>query len=183
MRRDNCYVVTGGMGFGKTTLVHALARYDGIEISAEIALQLVTEQLRIEGDLLPWKNRHAFERELIGRRSAEFQATPSEPIFLFDRGLPDTIAFLLYEGLEVSPRVYDLSFRYLYNKMVFWLPEWEEIFRNTPARPQTFEESAEVGRCLRNVYVDLGYDVIEVPKGPIEKRCTFVLTALQGETS
>jgi predicted ATPase len=97
------------------------------------------------------------------------------PVF-FDRGIPDTLAYARLIGHPSSPEIAE---QYRYNKKVFILPPWEEIYRTDSERKQTFQEAIDVCRRLEEEYAGNGYEVIEVPKVSAEERAQFVLRQIQ----
>jgi predicted ATPase len=57
-------VITGGVGSGKTSLVHALKKYPHIWIVNEEATPIIQHQIKIKGNLLPWVNPMEFAKEV-----------------------------------------------------------------------------------------------------------------------
>lgn len=56
---NNFYVLTGGPGVGKTTLLEELERRN-YEIVPEIARELIKEQQKTNGQVLPWKDKELY---------------------------------------------------------------------------------------------------------------------------
>src|SRR5690554_1815606 len=56
---NNFYVLTGGPGVGKTTLLEELERRN-YEIVPEIARELIKEQQKTNGQALPWKDKELY---------------------------------------------------------------------------------------------------------------------------
>ncbi|TIV93045.1 MAG: ATPase, partial [Mesorhizobium sp.] len=50
---DHLFVVTGGPGSGKTSLIEALA-LKGIQHMPEAGRAIIQDQVRIKGNALPW---------------------------------------------------------------------------------------------------------------------------------
>ena len=57
--KPNFFVITGGPGVGKTTLLEALAK-QGFPYVPEVAREIIREQASRNGDALPWANIPAF---------------------------------------------------------------------------------------------------------------------------
>lgn len=168
------YIITGGPGAGKTSLLQALKAkgFDGVE---EASRQLITELVAAGSDCLPWNNLPLFAEKVLERMILTYQAVCSkEDIIFFDRGIPDIIAYLNVAGLPV-PQKYNAALQqHPYHPLVFILPPWEEIYINDAERWQTFEESVQLYTAIQKTYQDAGYKLIEVPKVSVEERVTFI---------
>lgn len=168
---DNFYIVTGGPGVGKTVLLHELSKYSVLCVP-EVARQIIREQVEQGGRAVPWDDVAQY-KELMLQRSIEdyLRIDTHLPVF-FDRGIPDTLA---YAKLIGHPLSHEIAEQYRYNKKVFILPPWEEIYRMDSERKQTFREAIDVCRRLEDEYAGDGYDVIEVPRMNPRERVLFIL--------
>ena len=103
------YVVTGGPGAGISTVV-ALLRAGGIETQHEVAREIIQEEMSRGGLCLPWQNRDAFQREILQRRlGIERGCAARTGIIVFDRGIPDGIAYYRFDGLDHADLVRDVD--------------------------------------------------------------------------
>ena len=64
--------------------------------------------------------------------------------------------------------------RYPYSKVVYIFPPWEDIYQTDSERDQTFAESVQVFEAVRSWYQRCGYQVLQVPIGPVEERVAFI---------
>jgi predicted ATPase len=103
---------------------------------------------------------------------------PSENTIFFDRGLPDTICYMKMEKLPISKNLIQLVETFLYNRKVFILPPWKEIYITDAERKQNWEEAVETYEQMRLTYAELGYELVVVPKDTTEKRCQFILEVI-----
>ena len=167
----NRYIITGGPGSGKSTLLEALIKkgYRGFE---EISRIIIQEQHRIGGDKLPWDNLAAFAQICYERMSKQLDECNCNNICFYDRGLPDIIAYLKRGKLSVPESYYQKCKDY--NAMVFIAPPWKEIFVNDSERPESLEDSIQIYHFLKATYLDLGFQVIELPKVSVEERVKFI---------
>jgi len=55
-KSQHLFVITGGPGAGKTTLLNAL-EIKGKRVIPEDARQIIKQQMQINGEGLPWKNK------------------------------------------------------------------------------------------------------------------------------
>lgn len=180
---DRFFVLTGGPGSGKTTLVEAL-KARGHATTEEAGRGVIREEMQNNGSGLPWANRARFAElmfdwELRSYRDAERQQGP----VVFDRGLPDTIGYLRLEGLEVPAWMEEQAWRLRYNRSVFIAPPWREIFGNDEERRQSWSVAVRTYEVMVETYTGMGYDLVELPRAPIAERVEFVLGEVQSSCS
>jgi predicted ATPase len=175
--QKNIFVITGGPASGKTTLLNGL-RKRGFKCFDEIARQIIDEQLKIKGDLVPWINLDKFNVHVL-ERMVNQHAKVTEELHFFDRGLPDNIAYMRLGNLPVGKDFHETAKNLRYNKKVFFLEPWKEIFVNDAARKEPFEFALKISEHIKNAYVDFGYEVIVVPKGTVEERVEFVVRQIK----
>lgn len=173
------YVITGGPGVGKTTLLEALAM-QGYQCVAEVARRIIQQQVQIGGSALPWANKTEYANLMWTESVKSYQENtaenPSTPIF-FDRGLLDTVCYMEMENIPMHLDQFELLKSPLYDK-VFLLPPWKEIYHTDSERKQSWKEAKQTFEFLRKVYRKYGYTIIEVPKLPVEERVNFILEKL-----
>ncbi|MGS2763316.1 AAA family ATPase [Sinomicrobium sp. M5D2P9] len=174
------YVFTGGPGVGKTTTLKALSR-SGLEYVPEVAREIIREQMDNKGDALPWKNKEKY-RDMMLRYSIDSYRDAVERkttgILLFDRGIPDSLAYSYLENIPVSEEMKNEIHRYRYHSKVFLFPAWEEIYRTDGERKQDFEEALRTYEVMRETYTGLNYEIVELPKINVEDRVKFILNHL-----
>lgn len=178
---SNChqrfFVLTGGPGSGKSTLIIALGDI-GFAGSIEAGRAIIKDQALIDGPALPWKNPALFSELMLSWEMRSYRiAAGSEGIHFFDRGVPDIIGYLRLSRLEVPPHMHEAARRCLYNRKVFLLPPWPEIFAQDSERKQTLEEAERTFDAVAQAYADCGYELVEVPRADVAERCRFVLDA------
>lgn len=171
-------VIIGGPGTGKTTIIDSLLAKGYCcypEISREVTLEAKKqgiEQLFLENPLL-------FSELLLEGRKKQFYNAQKEPydIVFLDRGIPDVLAYMHYIG-DSYPAFFDLACReHIYTK-IFLLPPWEEIYESDNERYENFEQATLIYNHLTETYQKYGYHLIEVPKGTVEERISFILNQL-----
>ena len=173
------FIITGGMGSGKSTLLASFNR-DDVSIINEPARQILAEQRSIEGFGVPEINSSLFTELLLSRTTHLYHLAQEnrDQIVLFDRGVPDNIAYAQLFGLD-TVHYWLAAERYRYNSHVFYLPPWFEIYCTDDERKMSFAESDKFAESLKNIYLELGYQLHEVPKSEPDIRAEFILSIIE----
>lgn len=168
------YVITGGPGSGKTTLINALAS-KGYAVVREAGRAVIQEQLANNGQALPWLNPEAFANAMFAKDLQAYQqASKQMGIVFFDRGLADICGYLMTINQPIATHIQQATEQYLYNKTVFIAPYWAEIFQQDQERKQTAKQAEDTYKMMRQVYSQLGYTLVELPKTSVAKRVEFI---------
>lgn len=166
------FVIAGGPGSGKSSLLHALSM-SGEICYPEISRRLIREQHASGGDMLPWRDLRGFALECARRMILDIDASARHRRCFFDRGLPDLIGYLTHGGQK--PPAEWLRKSDAYARTVFFAPPWRQIFVQDSERPQTFQEASALGAHVRDAYSDCGFRVVELMRGTVEERAEQVL--------
>jgi predicted ATPase len=174
------YVITGGPGSGKTTLIDELRRL-GYATSLEAGRAIIQDQQQIGGDAVPWRDARAFAELMLSweLRSYRTALATDEPVF-FDRGIPDVIGYLRLIGLALPEHFANAARLFRYQPCVFIAPPWPEIFTADAERRQTFDEAVRTYEAMVRTYSSYGYILIELPRTSPAGRLQFVLERLGG---
>lgn len=168
------YVITGGPGFGKSSIINELEKL-GMECRHEISRSIIKEQLAIGGDVLPWKNLPAFSEVVLEKRFLQYQLCKGEQPVFFDRGVPDILAYLRFDGFAPANSILQVLRITKYQPKVFITPPWKEIYCVDSERMESYEKACLLHDAIEQTYTDLGYSLIEVPTGSISQRVEFIL--------
>lgn len=172
------YIITGGPGVGKTTLLDELQNR-GFGTVPEIAREIIKEQQEIDGEALPWRNKKLYMEMMFERSVASFKKTMKEyrgthPLF-FDRGFLDSLCYASLEGIPIDQEMKTLSETLRYNTSVFILPPWKDIYQTDAQRKQDWNEAVFTYNKMIQTYRGYQYDLVEVPKAPVQERADFIL--------
>lgn len=172
---NNYFVLTGGPGAGKTTVLKELAR-QGYSTVDEVARQIIKEQTRIGGDA-HHNGDQAKYRDLTLSRSLLFydQAAKLKGPVFFDRGIPELRGYGLKEGETTPDYVTRAVELYRYSNDVFLFPPWQDIYTHDEERKHDFAHAVRVHEETRTCYATCGYTCIDVPKISVEKRAAFIV--------
>lgn len=178
MQQSNYYVITGGPGVGKTTVLTRLGQR-GFTLVPEDARRIIQEQVAANGEGVPWLNRELYAQLMLKESKRAYQQAPSgkstaKPVF-FDRGLIDAVCYMMMEGIPVSNEINKLVAACTYAHTVFILPPWKEIYKTDGERKQTWAEAVRTYEALKEAYARYGYEVTDVPKDTVENRADFIL--------
>jgi len=166
------YIITGGPGSGKSSLLEAL-REKGYLCFNETSRRIIREQLDCNGEMLPWKNLSAFTHKNYVLMLEDYH-NASSGLNFYDRGLPDIPAYCALGNVMVDDLHQKAIDEIRYEKIAFICPPWEEIYVNDPERPESYEQSVRVYNLLMHAYKEAGYQLVEMPKDSVIKRIQFM---------
>lgn len=170
-------VVTGGPGGGKTTLLSALAKR-GYDVVPESARSIIKE--RLAAGLSPRPAPTCFGLEILRSDIQKYRAAIAfDHSVFFDRGVLDALYMLDAERALTVSEIAQYVHQFPYNKVVFLLPPWEQIYGTDSERDQSFEESIAVFEGMKKWYSQWNYEILEVPRTNINERVSFILQSLE----
>jgi predicted ATPase len=171
MRR---YIVTGAPGAGKTTILAAL-RDRGYAVVDEAATDVIARE-QARGREEPWHDAgflDAITRLQRDRQQRPAATTPQ----IFDRSPICTLALAHYSERPVSPilagEVTRIDAEGIYEPSVFFV-RLLGFITPTAARRITLAQSIGFERIHERVYRDHGFELVDVPAGPVEERVELV---------
>lgn len=175
---ENFFVITGGPGSGKSSLIEALHKC-GYSHSMEAGRGIIQDQVLIGGRALPWEDRSLFAELMLCWELRSYRlARDTNGIVFFDRGIPDVLGYLRLSSLPVPNHVQKAAEIFGYNRQVFIAPPWKEIFQQDRERKQDFAEAVRTYDTMLATYSELNYQLIEIPCAAIADRVTFVLNEI-----
>jgi len=170
------YILTGAPGSGKTAVLRLL------EISGFVVIEEAATDVIALGSALgreePWHDRAFIDKvvTLQRQRQNSVPAAGGRPVF-FDRSPGCTLALSRYLGLTTSHLLAREVGRVVaegaYQTTVFFIRN-QGFVQLTAARRISFEDSLVFEQLHEQVYRDLGFQLVEVPAGPLTDRVALV---------
>ena len=172
------FVITGAMGSGKSTVLKLL-QAEGLNVIEEPARQILAEQRSIGDEGVPEKNPKFFTQLLLSRAIYQHKQMQNlDGIVIYDRGVPDVIAYAQLFNLDYLP-AHQASKLYRYETNVFIFPAWEDIYTTDDERTMSFEAAKNFGIAVQKIYKEYDYALIDVPCVPPEERTQFIIERLK----
>ena len=166
MKQTNWVVVTGPPSSGKTTLIQALQN-KGYVTGPEVARELIVECLKKHAQ----EKIENFQREILAITCRREHLLDIKQTVFFDRGIPDSIAYFKYNGLDIAPALQASRFRRY--KRVFYCMGLPVI--NDGIRQESDEAALQIGELILEAYRYLRYEPIILPVLSIEERLEIIL--------
>lgn len=170
------FVITGGLGVGKTSVLSLLKpRYATV---AEPARELIAEHRETNSEAMLDQRPELFVEKLISRSIEKYTTASPSTVTVFDRGLPDCIAYAVAHEMDVGPAL-DAASRYPYENPVFIASPWKEIYTTDDMRRATFAQAESFHSYVVEAYERLGYQIVELPQVSVKERASFVVDHIE----
>ncbi len=177
MTKPPLYVITGGPGSGKTTVLAELA-HRGYICVPEDARAIIQEQVAAGGSAVPWADAPLFAEMLMQRSIVTYQQQvaqlPQTPVY-FDRGVGDAFTCADLIGHTLPASLCEQGIQCRYRDPVFLAPWWPEIFMTDEERHQSREEAERTEHAIVKTYSELGYRIVKLPLASPAERADFIL--------
>jgi len=168
------YLLTGGPGSGKSSIILYLEAYCGEHIIREAA----EDRIRLRqamGVSAPWTEKEHQNKIIDLQKLRKGRVHPDAARVFIDRDIPDGLA---YNGpeTEVYQRLVSESSAQKYKKV--FLVELLDETQNSNYRPENREEAERLGAKMKEIYSGLGCEIVRVPAGALEERAKVILENL-----
>jgi predicted ATPase len=164
------YVITGGPGIGKTTVIEILASM-GYKIVPESARKIIEEEKLKNSDILPWKNLEKFQ-EQVAKRQLENEAKANGEVIFLDRGLIDGYGYCVRAKVK-RPNLIDDSASERYDKIFVLEPL--DTYKLDKTRYEEKGEAKKIHEAIIAAYGHFYYKPIFVPVLSPQERVDFIL--------
>jgi predicted ATPase len=172
MGSANLFILTGAPGSGKTAILDRIGT--DIRRVGEPAREILAEQRAAGGAGTSDRDPSLFVDLLLRRSIEKHEAAQrwEDPV-IFDRGVPDCVAYAVLMGTDPRPGLAACE-QYRYHPEVLVLEPWEEIYVTDDERTMSFADTIPFQAALVQVYERAGYTLVEVPRDSAEHRAAFV---------
>ena len=167
------YIITGPPSSGKTTIINELIKR-GFTCHQEVARQIIKENQKAGINYFPWNNMHLFSDQVFKRKIKHLNTLNGNLCF-FDRSIIDLIAYLEINNVYDNDKYRTAILNSGYQNNVFYLPFWNKIYLQDFERKESKIEAIQIGKKLKKVYSEFGYNLTEVPFGKVEERVEYIL--------
>jgi predicted ATPase len=169
------YILTGSPGAGKTAVLRLL------EISGYVVVEeAATDVIAVESALgreEPWRDHAFIDKVITLQRHRQDSVRAAWSVVFFDRSPLCTLALSRYLGLATSPLLAREVDRVVaegaYETTVFFIRN-QGFVQATAARRISFEDSLVFEQLHEQTYRHLGFQLVEVPAGPLPDRVALV---------
>lgn len=171
------YVLTGAPGAGKTAILRQL-EVDGYAVAEEAATDVIALHQAL-GRPEPW-HEPGFAEEVLDlqlRRSRAAAAIPGDVTVVIDRSPICTLAWCRHMDQPPPGRLLDAIEALLADGWLTrtaFLVRLQGSVRATAARRISLEDSLAFEAIHVATYEELGFDLVEVPPGPLPDRVAIV---------
>ncbi|HEY4482760.1 MAG TPA: ATP-binding protein [Candidatus Paceibacterota bacterium] len=167
------YVLTGGPGIGKTTLIELLMQ-KGYSIVPEAARMIIEEEKLKGSDALPNRDIAKFQ-ELVAVRQLELEAAAKGEVVFCDRSIIDGYGYCKLANVPPPKQLEDLD-KGRYYKIFLLAPL--NYYETDNSRFEHSAHAMAIHKAIIEAYKEVGYELIDVPVLAPNERVEFILKNL-----
>ena len=176
MKNLKLFIISGGPGTGKTSIIKELSKK--FKVLPESARAVGENDARFMGKSVKEINQQEFQDAIFEFQKKEIENLVKDEgeVIFSDRGLGDALAYCCVRKLKVSKKMLDYTKKFKYAG-VFVLDFLDNYVRDT-LRQESKEEQEKIHEMIIETYKELGYKPIIVPFMSVEERVRFILSKI-----
>ncbi len=165
------FVLTGGIGFGKSTILTELKKI-GFYIVPSVA-DIVCREIKKSGKKEILKDTNRLSKAILEKQhELEVKIPPHIDTFC-ERGLLDSIAFIKQQGLEPDEEILRLVNKHSYDK-IFVIGEIAN-YSDKNMKFRSINNSREILKLTSQIYRHFGYSTVFIEDVDIKERVSMIL--------
>lgn len=172
-------VLSGGPCVGKSTIISQLKKLGYCTMPE--AFTLLYNQAKEQNSLDKLFNDPILFRYKLMEKQLELESLLkiSEGFNFIDRSSHEVIFFGQYYKLNLPQDLIEQSLKRHYDVIFFLDPLPEEFYEFTEIRNNDRTEAIKIHNFLKQEYIKLGYQIIDVPFDTVHNRINFILNTLK----
>ena len=174
-------VISGGPAFGKTSILGEL-ELRGETVIRETAIDYIAIQ-QSKNIPAPWISKNFQVNINYIQQRREESVDPKAKVVFQDRSLIDSIGYCRFrkQGIpaEISEQIENLRVKARYFPYVFFIKPLETHL--SKVERFDLDEAAEIDTALREAYLGLGYQIVDILSGPVEERVNQIFAFLKSK--
>ncbi len=168
------YVITGGPGVGKTTMLLELEKY-GYVIVPEAARQIIAEEQQKPKGILPWTDLKGFQHKVL-ERQLDLESRVSGPVVFLDRGIVDGLAYCRLGSIVPPQKLITLAGTHRYTGV--FLLDLLPNYAMDNERKEDVDTARKIHRYIHAAYEQCAYTPKTIPVCFPEERARRILHEL-----
>lgn len=165
------YVLTGGPCCGKTTLLREMESR-GYDVVEEAARAIIAEEQKKNPNFRTTDDVIGFQMKVMRRQLLQEALLDTSKTYILDHGVPSGIAYIRARNLEVPRELIENSRDRNYKLVLFLEPLGS--YMQDEERKESEEEARKIHELTKEVYLELGYALQEIPLASVEERAEML---------
>lgn len=176
MKDLKLFIISGGPGTGKTSIINELSKK--FKVLPEAAREVGDNDPHFKGKSIKEINPFDFQKAIFDFQKNEFTniKDKNHKIVFSDRGFGDTLAYYKFHNLKIPKDELDYAKKFRYSEV--FILDFLNFYEKDALRQENNREQKKIHKLIVDVYKKLGYNPITVPFMSISERVDFILSKI-----